>query len=56
MAKQKPALVKILIEEKFTQAQTQAFQKNFQTALLLSLLNKNLLTQWQYEQCVEKLS
>ncbi len=33
----------------------QAFLQNYQTALLLSLLDKNLLTQWQFDRCVEEL-
>ncbi len=32
-----------------------AFLQNYQTALLLSLLDKNLLTQWQFDRCVEEL-
>lgn len=33
----------------------QAFLTNFQTAMLLSLLDRGLLTQWQFERCVEDL-
>lgn len=55
MKKKQHALVKVEQEEQPTPELSQAFLQNFQTALLLSLLDKNLLTQWQYEQCVEKL-
>ena len=34
---------------------SQNFLQNYQTALLLSLLDKNLLTQWQFDRCVEEL-
>ena len=35
---------------------SQLFQLNYQTALLLSLLDKNLLTQQQFDQCMEELN
>lgn len=56
MAKKQYTLVQAKMDEKLTQAQSQAFQQNLQIALLLSLLDKNLLTQWQFEQCKEQLS
>jgi|GEM_PF-2896246 len=31
------------------------FTTNFQEALLLSLLEKSLLNQWQFEQCMEEI-
>ncbi len=33
----------------------QPFLENYQTALLLSLLDRGLLAQWQFERCVEEL-
>jgi len=37
------------------QFQPQAFMQNYQTALLLSLLESGLLTQWQFDRCIEEL-
>jgi hypothetical protein len=34
---------------------SQPFMLNYQTALLLSLLDKNLLTKQQFDRCVEEL-
>lgn len=36
-------------------AVTQLFLQNYQTALLLSLLDKNLLTKRQFDQCMDEL-
>jgi hypothetical protein len=36
-------------------AVTQLFLQNYQTALLLSLLDKSLLTKRQFDQCMEEL-
>ncbi len=32
------------------------FNKNFQTAILLSLLEKGQLTKWQFDCCVDKIN
>lgn len=55
MTKKQLKLVEIQSGEQLTQAQTQAFLQNFQAALLLSLLESDLLTQWQYELCVKEV-
>lgn len=34
---------------------TRMFEQNFQTALLLSLLHRKLLNQWQFEKCLDEL-
>lgn len=36
-------------------SQYQAFLQNYRTALFLVLLNKNLLTQWQFDRCQGEL-
>ncbi|MEN6471480.1 MAG: hypothetical protein ABFC62_08440 [Clostridiaceae bacterium] len=56
MAKKRFALVEIIVDEKpDKQLQSQAFLQNYQTALFLSLLEKSLLTRWQFDRCVEEL-
>ena len=56
MAKRRFVLVGIEADEQAEkQFQPQAFLQNYQTALLLSLLGKNLLTQWQFDRCIEEL-
>jgi hypothetical protein len=56
MAKRRFALVEIEADKQSVkQFQPQAFMQNYQTALLLSLLEKNLLTQWQFDRCIEEL-
>ncbi|OPY55883.1 MAG: hypothetical protein A4E55_02366 [Pelotomaculum sp. PtaU1.Bin035] len=56
MAKRHFELVEIeageQLEKQFT---PRAFLQNYQTALLLSLLEKDLLTQWQFDRCIEEL-
>lgn len=55
MAKKQLTLMKIEVEEQSPPEHSQAFLQNVQTALLLSILDKNLLTQWQFERCLENL-
>ena len=56
MAKRRFALVEIeAAEQSGNLSCPQAFLQNYQTALLLSLLKKNLLTQWQFDRCLEEL-
>lgn len=31
------------------------FIENFQTAILLSLLDKGIITKWQFDLCIDKL-
>lgn len=35
--------------------ENESFTENFQTAILLSLLDKGTLTKWQFDICVDKL-
>ena len=39
--------------EKFTN--NQEFKENFQTAILLALLEKGQLVKWQFDLCIEEL-
>ena len=56
MAKKCFMLAKVVTDEQPDKvSDSQAFLQNYQTALLLSLLDRNLLTQWQFDQCVEEL-
>jgi hypothetical protein len=56
MVKRRFALVEIEADEQSEKQFTpQAFLQNYQTALLLSLLEKGLLTQWQFDPCLEEL-
>lgn len=34
---------------------TRVFEQNFQTALLLSLLQRGILNQWQFDSCLDEL-
>lgn len=36
--------------------QNQEFKENFQTAILLSLLEKGQLAKWQFDLCLEELA
>lgn len=56
MAKNRFELVEIEADERSEeQLIPQAFLQNYQTALLLSLLETGLLTQWQFDRCIEEL-
>ena len=49
-------LIEITKDEKQTEVDTnKKFTINFQEALLLSLLEKKLLSQWQFERCMEEI-
>lgn len=56
MAKRRFELIKIIADEQSEQLfNPQAFLQNYQTALILSLLERGLLTQWQFDRCIEEL-
>jgi len=56
MAKRRFVLVEVKADEQSEkQFNPQVFLHNYQTALLLSLLEKSLLTQWQFDRCLEEL-
>ena len=56
MAKNFFMLMEVVVDKQPEQASdSQSFLHNFQTAILLSLLERGLLTEWQFEYCVEEL-
>ena len=56
MAKKYFELVEIISNEQSGQQfNPQLFLQNYQAALLLSLLERRLLTQWQFNRCMEEL-
>lgn len=49
-------LVKIGMDScPFSMENTIEFEQNFQTALLLSLIQRKLLNQWQFARCLDEL-
>lgn len=56
MAKKYFMLMEVLADEQPDKlSELQHFLQNYQTALFLSLVDKKLLTQWQFDRCVEEL-